>query len=138
MNFQTLINPLYWLTTQSANVNGLLGKILFGVFLSLFILGIVSRIVAKHRTEDRYLKLVGQKFGILFVSAGLLGMLLFFFSFEAILFFGARFWYPILFIGFVVWFVNILRFIRREVPSMKARELQSKARSKYMPPRRKR
>ena len=134
MNTQ-LLNPLYWLTFQSAVVDGLIGKFIFGAFLLCFIFGIVCRIVMVYQSHDRYLKLVGNKVIPFFVMMGILGMVLFFFSFENIQLFGARFWYPVWLIAFVVWAIRIVRFVMRDVPEKRERDLKQHAKSKYIPGR---
>ncbi len=114
-------------------VGGTLGQVVFGIFLIMFVMGIVSRIVASNRGEDKYIQAIGRRLGSMFITMGLLGVLLFFFGFERIEFFGGRFWYPVWFVGLLVWVFFILRFVRLDVPAMRQHDLFRKARSKYMP-----
>lgn len=114
-------------------VGGLLGNIVFGVFLACFVLGLIGRIVVDRRGDDRYKKEIGSRISSLFITMGLLGVILFFFSFEHIQLFGARFWYPIWVIAILVWTFFIVRFVKREVPKKRAREMALREQSKYLP-----
>lgn len=131
------LNPLYWLSLDAANVGNLLGKILLGLFLLLFIVGVVCRIVLIHKSKDRYLKLIGKRLVTCCVTMGLLGVVLFFFSYEGIRFFGARFWYPLWTIGLLGWAISIARFVMKDVPAMREKNVKQHAKSKYIPGRKK-
>ena len=133
----TFLKPTYWFTFDYANVDGTGGKIVFGVFFVLLLIGIFSRIVALHRTEDRYMKEIGQRFSNLLITMSLLGMMFFFFSFERIRFFGGRFWYLFWIIGTAYWLFHLIRYVKKEVPHKRSKDLEHVARMKYMPPRKK-
>lgn len=128
-------NPLYWLTMSPPQVEGVLGRVVFGVFLLLFVVGIVARVVASNRTEDPYIQQIGRRAGSLLVTMGILGVLLFFFSFEHIQFFGARFWYPVWVIAFLIWAFFVVRFIKRDIPQMRAHDILRKEQARYLPRR---
>ncbi len=129
--------PTYWFTFEYAAVDGLGGKIVFATFLILLLIGIFSRIVAVHRTEDRYMKQVGQKFATLFITMSLLGIMVFFFSFQHISFFGGRFWYLFWMIGTAAWLVKLITFVKKEIPEKRKRDLERREKMKYMPKRKK-
>lgn len=129
---------MYWLTLQPPQVGGLAGSILFGVFVAFFILGIVGRIVVDRKGNDRYKKEVGSRISSLLITMGLLGIILFFFSFEEVQLFGARFWYPLWIIATLVWVFFLVRFVQRDVPAKRAREESLKAQGKYLPHRHRR
>ena len=114
-------------------VGGTLGQVVFGIFLIMFVMGIVSRVVASNRNEDQYVQQIGRKTGSLLITMGLLGVLLFFFGYERIDFFGGKFWYPVWLLCSVVWAAFILRFVMRDVPHLRQRDVFRKARSKYLP-----
>lgn len=133
----TFLKPSYWLSFDFAIVDGVGGRVVFAGFLVLLLIGIFSRIVAVHKTEDRYMKEAGLRFATLFITMGLLGLMFFFFSFEHIRFFGARFWYLLWLIGSVTWFVFLVRFVKKEIPYKRARDLERVAKLKYMPKKKK-
>ncbi len=118
-------------------VGGLLGTIVFVVFVVFFVLGIVGHLVSERKGSDRFVRTVGHRISTLLVTMGLLGVLLFFFSFEGIRMFGARFWYPLWVILVVVWAFLIVRYLKCDVPLQRARETSSRAQRQYLPGRKK-
>ena len=86
----SFFQPSYWLTMQPPEVGGLLGNIVFGVFIGLLVLGIIGRIVVDRRDDDRYKREIGGRISTLLITMGILGVILYFFSFEQIQLFGAR------------------------------------------------
>lgn len=137
MNFQVL-DPLYWFTLQSANTDGLIGKIFFGFFVLLFIFGIVCRLIVTHQTKDRYLKQIGIRVGVFAVSMGIIGMILFFFSYENIRLFGARFLYVFWAVAFIGWLMILVKFIVRDIPLLRERDIKEHAKLKYFPGKKRR
>ncbi len=132
-----LLNPLFWFSLQAANVNGTFGKILLGFFLLLILVGIVCRIALIQKSKDRYLKMIGKHLVTFCVTMGIVGTVLFFFSYEGIQLFGARFWYLIFAIGFVLWAIFLTRFVLKDVPAMREKQVTQHAKSKYIPGRKK-
>lgn len=134
--FDHLLDVSSWFTLRPAEVGGLAGNIVFGFFVGLFVIGIVSKIVAAHKTHDRYLRELGEHIGSLLLTMGLLGLLFYFFSFERIQLFGARFWYAVWLIGLIVWIVFLIRFGFKTIPVLRGKELTREQLRKYFPPRR--
>ena len=132
-----MFNPLFWFSMQAANVGGVSGKVLLGFFLLLILVGIVCRIVLMHTSADRYLKLIGKRVITCSLTMGFIGVVLFFFSYEGIQLFGARFLYPLWVIGFVAWGAFLVKFAMKEVPALREKNIREHAKSKYIPGRKK-
>lgn len=137
MNLAQFLNPMYWFTIDPPIVTGLGGNILFATFALLFVFGVVARVVASNRTQDRYVQQLGERVGTMLVTMGILGVILFFISYERIQLFGARFWYPVWLGGFVFWIVMLVRFAKRDIPAMRAKAQSRSAVSKYLPRKKK-
>ena len=135
--FNQLLQPSYWFTLAPAQVDGLSGKIIFGVFALMFVIGIVMKIVSTHRVKDTYLLDIARKVIILLVTMGLIGSVLYFFSYERIRFFGARFWYVIWLAVLGYWIYGIVRFVQQEVPAKREQEQAKEAHKKYFPTKKK-
>lgn len=116
-------------------MEGLLGKIFLGFILLLFLAGVVCRILIVNKKQDHYVKMIGKRFVTFCLTMGFLGVILYFFSYEGIQLFGARFWYPMWDLGFVVWGALIVRFALKEVPALREKNLRQHAKSKYIPGR---
>jgi len=135
--FENMFDLSYWFTLQPALVGGTEGKMIFSFFVLLFVLGIVARIVSSHKTDDRHIREVFERGATLLVTMGILGAVLYFFSFEQIRLFGSRFWYLFWLIGIIVWGFFLLRFVKRTIPELRAHEALKAEHRKYFPPRRK-
>lgn len=131
------LQPTYWLTMDPPEVGGLLGTVVFIVFVLFFILGIVGHLVAERKGADRFIRTAGHKISSLCVTMGLLGVLLFFFSFEQVRLFGGRFWYPLWIVGVLLWVLLIFRYLKRDIPLMREREAERRAQRQYLPGRKK-
>lgn len=134
--FSNLLDPSYWFTLRPAEVGGTSGTILFVVFVLMFVAGIVARIVAANKTDDRYLRDMGERVATLLITMGLLGIVLYFFSYERIRLFGSRFFYAFWLIGIFAWGYVLVRFAHRTVPQMRQRDSLRAEQRKYFPQRR--
>ena len=129
----SFFQPSYWLTLSAPEVGGVLGTLVFAVFVVSFVLGLVGRIVVDRKSTDRYKRDIGSRIAGLLMTMGILGAVLFFFSFERIQLFGARFWYPVWALATVVWVAFIVRYALRDIPAKKAHAQRLHAQSKYLP-----
>lgn len=134
--FDHLLDASTWFTLRPADITGLSGKIVFGFFVLLFVSGIVSRIVAAHKMSDRYLRQLAESISTLLLTMGFLGLLFYFFSFERIQLFGARFWYVLWLIGLIVWIVFLIHLGFKKIPNLREKEIVREQLRKYFPPRR--
>lgn len=135
MNF---LSPTYWFTMQPPEVTGGLGTALFVLFVLMFVHGIIGRIVADKKGQERFKREIGGRVSTLMIVMGVLGMMLYFFSFERAHFFGARFWYPTWGIFTVIWVYHIVQYVRRDIPAIKARSSARAAAGIYLPKSKKR
>jgi hypothetical protein len=136
MNFdpRPLLDPSYWLTIQPpVDVLSGVGRFVFGLFVILFILGIAIRVVSKHREHDAYVEEAFGRAGTMLIVMGLIGAVLYFFSFEQVPLLGARFWYLIWGLGFVFWAGWIVRYVKVVIPEMKAAAKEQHKQDKYLP-----
>ena len=134
---QTFLQPSFWFSLQPAEVGGWIGTSIFVIFLLMGIAGVVARIVAAQKLDDRYMRMMGNRFGTLLITMGMLGVVLYFFSFERIRLFGSRFWYLLWLIGLIVWIVLLVRYMKKNIPAMKEQAEARFEKRKYFPPRKK-
>ncbi len=127
-----IFNPLFWFSIQAANVGGLAGKIILGFFLFLIAIGIVCRIILLSSSKERYMKLFIIRVMHCALTMGFLGVLVYFFSYEGIQLFGARFWYPLWVLGCIVWVIVLVKFVMKDVPAMHEKNMKQHTKSKYL------
>lgn len=132
----SLLQPSYWFTMNPPEFGGMIGNIVFSIFLLCFVTGIVGRIIS-DKSATYYSRLINRRISNLFFTMGLLGLILFFFGFERVQLFGARFWYPLWLLIALVWAGLLVRFVVREIPAMRERHGLSAIREKYLPGKKK-
>ena len=129
--------PSYWFTLEPPIVDGGLGHALFLFFLLLFIVGMAARIAGPVRTKDKQAKKAIKQISAMLITMGLLGVFLFFLSYEGARLFGARFWYPLWFVGFIAWGVYLYWFFKKKVPAMQKHYDRLKEHRAYLPKKKK-
>ena len=103
------------------------------MFALFIILGSVSRIMAKNKKDDRFMVKAYKYVGQMFMTLGALGLLWFFFAYEQIYFFGARFWFLVWLLGLIAWIVWIVRYVKVKIPELKEMGAVKKEVNKYIP-----
>lgn len=137
MSFLEFLNPINWFSLTIPNVDGP-GRFLFVFFAVLFIAGIVVRMNAtKLRKIKKHFSKFLTSLATLFLTMSSLGGLLYFFSYERVRFFGARFWYPVWVIAFVIWLVLVIIYVKRKIPAFEHADKKQAEINKYLPSRKK-
>ncbi len=105
---------------------------IFGVMVAL---SIALRIIASKKKGDMYWAKGGAKFAGLFQWTGVIGLILVWLGEEQIYFFGARFWFLVLGLVFLIWLAAVLKYVLKTIPK-RAAEFAERARiEKYLPKR---
>lgn len=130
-----ILNPSFWLNLTPVGLSPVFERAFFLAFSGLILFGAVARIVAKNKKDDRYLVQTYQKLASMLVTMGFVGMGIFFFTYEEIYLFGARFWYILWLVGLVAWAVNIVRYAKVVVPKAKEEATNKATFNKYIPKR---
>lgn len=133
IDLRPLIQPSYWFNNTPPAFGPGAVKTLFIFFAAFLVLGAVIRMVAGRRKEDRHVTETFNRLGRMGVSMGLLGLLIFFFSFEQVPFLGARFWYLFWGIGLIIWISTIVHYVVKIVPMERAHEIAQREKEKYLP-----
>jgi phosphatidylglycerophosphate synthase len=113
-------------------LTGWTNKALLIFFLVIFVLGWFFRL-AKKKTSDRFVAAAWRRLATVGLTMGAIGLLFWFFSFEEVRLFGARFWYLVWLLGVVVWLVKIWIGFYRLAPRARAAEAARRQREKYLP-----
>ena len=96
------------------------------------VIGLSLRVV-RHHTKDKPKRALFARVSNMVVTMGVLGLILFFFLYEQINFFGAHFWWLFWTIGLIVWIVSVIRFARTKLAPASEEQLRQKERAKYLP-----
>jgi len=123
----------FWTNLQPAALSTVFERGFFFLFALLIIFGSLSRILSRSRKDDYLLVKAYRYLGQLLLTMGVLGMLWFFFSFEEIYFFGARFWFLVWLLVSLAWLGWIIRYVKVTVPRMRQMGAAKKDSNKYLP-----
>ena len=105
-----------------------------GVFLlALLVAGIIVKALGVKARKNPPLHRVYSRVGRISLTVSIIGLILFFFSYEQISLVSARFWWGLLAVGTIVWVVLAARDMRKKYPAEKKLLADRLAREKYLP-----
>jgi len=133
MDIRPFFTPSFWLTINAPFLTDRAGMIFFIILAAIVVAGIAVSLLANKRKLDRYAYLVCRKVANALLTTGIVSLVFFFFMFERVRFFGARFWFLFIVIGALAWAVCIVRFAKKEIPVLQMRDEQRKRQGKYFP-----
>ena len=136
-DLRPLFAPSYWFTLDPPAVWTGAGSSLAVIFVGMLVASVVVRRMKLPQATDRHQANVYRRVISLLFTMGLVGLILFFFSFQEIRLFGARFLYLVWIAGTAWWAIAIARYAKLDVPEARARETARREREKYLPKRKK-
>lgn len=135
MDLRPLVQPSFWFDLTPVSLAPFFERAFFVVFALFIIGGATLRIMGKNNAMDKYSRILVQKSARLAMVFGIVGFVIYFFTFEEIQFFGARFWFLLWFIALVIAVVRLVRFVKKEVPLLRHRDQSRVEANKYLPRR---
>ncbi len=138
IDLSPLVEFDFWFRLHPLGLSPLFERGLFFLFAISIILGSVSRIFARNRKEDYLMVKAYRYLGQMFLTMGIVGMLWFFFTFEEIYFFGARFWFLVWLAGVIAWVWWIVRYVKVTIPELRQAGAAKKDSNKYIPQKKRR
>lgn len=131
MNLAKLFNWSYWFQ-QPLITNGWAMWFFILTFLGLVLLGLVAKIMRLYRPL-KLEKEVLNRFGNWGISAGLVGLIWFFFRQERVAFFAWRFWLLGWTVWIGVWLVKNILYAVKRVPVIRREASERELKNKYLP-----
>ncbi len=134
--FSPLLNPGYWFNTNPVPFGASLVGSLF-VFFAWFIVLAIGLLVAARwfKAKNTARAEVLKRFASVSFWTGLLGLIVLFFSYEQIPFFGIRAWFLAVGAFMLYKVVRIVLYIVREYPQEQAKAEEKRLQDRYMPHR---
>lgn len=111
-----LLSWSYWFSLQARELMPSVKLALVVAFALLVALGIVARVIAGKKSESMFWSEGGRRFSSMALWMGVLGLLLVWCTHELVYFFGARFWYLVWLIVFLIQAVRLVKFLIVDVP----------------------
>ena len=131
MNFSNLFHASYWfklpvIATKSVYWVWLVGLLVIAAAgLGLLIAGAISKTTIN--------KNLFKKFGDLFSTMGIVGLIFFAFRQQSIPLFGLRIWFLMLLVVGVIWLAVVMKYLLKRVPEIKAQQEAKARKEKYLP-----
>ncbi|MFA6018412.1 MAG: hypothetical protein WCT28_04200 [Patescibacteria group bacterium] len=133
--FSPLVDWHFWLDLTPTRLASTFEAMFFAVFALSIIAGAVIRMMIRNGSYDRYRAEMLKRIAGICSTTGVVGLIWFFLTFEEIQFFGARFWFLVIFVGALIAVLRLIRFVKREVPVLQHREQSRADVNKYLPRR---
>lgn len=110
----------YWFDLQARELMPSVKIALLVAFGALFVLGILAAMLAKKKSEHLLWAEGGKRFSSMALWLGAFGLLLIFFTHELAYFFGARFWYLVWLLLFLIQSIRLIKYLLIDVRQKKA------------------
>lgn len=133
--FSNLFRLSFWFDLSPVTFSPLFERGLFLLFALLAVVAAAIRIVARKKTYDRDTTRVFLRVATMMTTMSILGFIWFFFSFEEIYIFGARFFFLIWVLGVLYWSYTIYRFAKYTLPEERLSAGVKESVNKYLPRR---
>lgn len=134
-NMEKLFNLAWWFDMTPVRMSTAFEIGFFVLFVLLILSGLIIRIINRQRT-DKFERTALSRLAATCLWLGVLGLGWLFVTFEEIQIFGARFWFLILLIAFLISTISILRYWKIKVPQLRMLEQSKAEANKYLPRRR--
>lgn len=131
MSILNLFYFSYWLS-QPAVLYGTAKWIWVGVLLGFTVFGLISKIIQIIRPNS-FARDAWRRFGNLFLSLGLVGLIWFFFRQEQVMFLAWRFWLIPWVMIFIWWLFKNVKYVVVRLPKIKAEQQAKELKAKYLP-----
>lgn len=133
IDWSKLINPAYLLEKQP----GPAADAVFGaaIFFALFLIAsgfVWLSFVRRERTEPIY-KSVRERTVRWLFTTGFVGLILVFFRWQSIPYFGTRIWLVLWLIAAAVWFLFVMNYLLKKFPKERKIDEERKTRERYLP-----
>lgn len=132
-DIRPLVSLSFWFDRDPSPLLIASSRLLFAILAIIFTLGVIVRVVATRRTEDRFTLELFRRLGTLCLTMGVIGLVFFFFTYQGIPFLGMRLWFLLWGIGLLVWLGGIMHWVKKVVPAERANIAKRALREKYLP-----
>ncbi len=125
----------YWFSLVPGELDSSAQRFFTLIFALVFIVGVVGKIFASNKVQDKLIARVYRKIGSLGITMGIFGFLMLFFFYQEIYLLNARFWF-LLWLGvLVVWLWRVVHLARVKIPQIKKTLSEQQEFEKYLPKR---
>jgi len=126
------IQPSFWFDRYPWPFEPIAFWVALAVLILVLLFGIFT-VWRRQRLMDKINQKIWQKFGNLFFSFSVVGLILLFFKQQRLPYLGMRAWLGLWILICLAWLVFIIKFIIKEIPQIKEAKKQRAEIRKYLP-----
>ncbi len=103
------------------------------IFSAMVILGIVAKVYGVKAGLDKLVRRAVERAGTLLLCMGLVGLLMYFISYERVPVLSMRALYIVWLVGLGLWIWSIYKYVKVEIPSKRSMAAEREKLSKWLP-----
>ena len=135
--FRPFYDLMFWFDTRPVSFTPWANALLLWGMLAVLLAGIGVRVWLKKQTMDKMARRVYRRLSALLITAGLIGLLLYWLTWAAVPVLSMRFFYLVWLFSFALWGYFIWRYAAHELPALQAKWAEKEAYEKWLPKPRK-
>lgn len=128
---EKFITMNYWFNVNAGELEPKMQKLLFIILVIFLILAIFISVIKKSKQNGFYYKIFNS-LQLFFITNFIVGVFLYFFTYQGIYFLSSRFWFLAWFVFVVIW-LNTIRSLFLKIPKIKEKVKEKEKYSKYIP-----
>ena len=128
-----LLTLAYWFQLQPPVFVPWAGRFMVIAFTAMAAVGILAKVVGVKKSQDKFMRRAIERAGSLLLIMGLLGLLMYFFSYERVPLFSMRAFYLLWLIGLAAWAWQLYRYLKVEIPAKRAMQAEREKINKWLP-----
>jgi len=123
----------FYFDTYPAAIHPLTFYIITGLFLLIFVLGLICAFFISKKKVDGITKKIYEKIANWGLWSGIIGLFILFLKYQRAPYLGMRVWSLLWILFTLVWLILIIKFYLKDVPKLKKQREQKKQFNKYLP-----
>ena len=132
INWGKLVEPDFWFRTYPLRMYPSTLNFLIYFFAGFIVLAVILKIWS-IKEKDIFKRRILRKLWVCFLTVGLIGQAINFFTWSRAIYLGMRFWYLVLAVVFIVWIILIIIYAVKKVPKLKEKDGKKDEYEKYLP-----
>lgn len=135
IDFSRLLDPKFIFNPGLSSLSPGFAKIAYITFGLCLVLAIVAYLIKREQEKKKNLPLakLWQKLNLLFLTLGIVGLLLLFFRQQHVYFLSMPFLWYLLLLGIIVWVVFIIRWVKTRMKKIQQEIKEKQEKQKYLP-----
>ena len=135
MTLPPILTPGYWFTPTPVPFMPIVDTALLVTFSVLFIVGILALVLRIRGRMDKLMRRAVIRAGMALFSTGLVGLILYAFSYERVPYLSMRILFFLWAVWFVCWAYRLFRHVTTDIPAVRAEQMERNQFNKWLPKR---